>query len=146
MPKSSHGDLIWQVHHNGFGLIAHSSFILLMTFFGHFVFHWWCPYTESSKQCDTYTQTQTYLYLPVKGNEYPWNSLYFIKWKLAYPWWGSNQRSVDYIPSFITRHVSDHQSKACQYISIYQGLQTKELYTQMTKYEFNMSGDGHCFK
>ena len=54
-----------------------------------------------------------------------------MRWKLAHPFWGSNQRSLDYIPSSITRHVSDHQSKAS--ISIYQGLQTKKLYTKMTK-------------
>ena len=31
------------------------------------------------------------------------------KWKWAQPWWGSNPRSLDFIPSFITRHASDRQ-------------------------------------
>ena len=55
-----------------------------------------------------------------------------MRWKLAHHWWGSNPRSLDYIPSSITRNVSDHQSKVSQ-IYLYQGLQTKKLYTKMTR-------------
>ena len=54
------------------------SFTLHTTYhvFGHFGFHWWCPYIQSSKQCTTYiyiyththTHTYIYIYMPVKGN------------------------------------------------------------------------------
>ena len=84
--------------------------------FGHFGFHWWCPCIQSSKQCTTHTYIYVYIYIyACKGqHEYPWNSPHSMRWKLAHPWWGSNPRSLDYIPSSITRHVSDHQSKASQ--------------------------------
>ena len=38
-----------------------------------------------------------------------------MTWKIAHAWWGSNPRSLEYIPSSIdSRHVSDHQSNASQ--------------------------------
>ena len=38
-----------------------------------------------------------------------------MTWKVAHAWWGSNPRSLDYIPSSInSRHVSDYQSNASQ--------------------------------
>ena len=56
-------------------------------------------------------------------------------WKIVHPWWSSNSRSRDYLPSFIdSLHVSDRQSYAsqiCFYIN--QGPQTKKLYTKMIK-------------
>ena len=36
-----------------------------------------------------------------------------MTWTIAHPWWGSNPRSLDYIPSSVnSHHVSDHQSNA----------------------------------
>ena len=66
---------------------------------------------------------------------------------IAHPWWDFNPRYFNYIPNSINnRHVSDHQRTTSQiylYISnskfkfkIYQGLQTKKLYTKMTKIWF----------
>ena len=38
-----------------------------------------------------------------------------MTWKIAHPWWGSNPRYIDFIPSSTdSRHVSDHQSNASQ--------------------------------
>ena len=56
-----------------------------------------------------------------------------MRWKLVHPWWGSNPRSLDYIPSSITPHVSDHQSKASQIYLYISGPPTKKLYMKMTK-------------
>ena len=41
MPNSFRGNRIWWLHHNGFGLITPFSFILLLSFFGHWPF--WIP-------------------------------------------------------------------------------------------------------
>ena len=69
---------------------------------------------------------------------------HFMRWKLAHPWWGSNPRSFDYIPSSITRHVSDHQSKACQIYFYISGSPNKEIVYENDKtFELNMSDDGH---
>ena len=67
-----------------------------------------------------------------------------MRCKLAHPWWGSNPRSLDYIPSSITRHVSDHQSKASQIYYYISGSPNKEIvYVKDKKYYLNMSDDGH---
>ena len=67
-----------------------------------------------------------------------------MRWKLAHPWWGSNPRSIDYMPSSITRHVSDHQIKASQtYFSISGSPNEEIVYENDNKYELNMSDDGH---
>ena len=50
-----------------------------------------------------------------------------MRWKLAHLWWGSNPRSLDYIPSSITRHVPDHQRKASQIHFYISGSQNKEI-------------------
>ena len=56
-----------------------------------------------------------------------------MRWKLAHPWLGSNPRSLDYIPISITRHVSDHQSKASQIYFYISGSPNKEIVQKMTK-------------
>ena len=67
-----------------------------------------------------------------------------MRCKLAHPWSGSNPRSLDYVPSFITGHVSDHQSKAYQIYFSISGSPNKEIvYVNDKKYELNMSDDGH---
>ena len=77
-------------------------------------------------------------------HEYPWNSPHFMRWKLAHPWWGSNPRSLDYMPISFTRHVSDHQSKASQLYFYISGSPSKEIVHENNKqYELNMSDDGH---
>ena len=67
-----------------------------------------------------------------------------MRWKLAHSWWSSNPRSLDYMPSSITRHVSDHQSKASQIYFCISGSPNKEIVYENDKlYELNMSDDGH---
>ena len=103
--------------------------------FGHFEFHWWCPYSQSSMQCTTYIYIYTCIYIYIyislcllrETHEYLWNSPHFMRWNLAYPWLGSNPRSLDYIPSSITRHVSDHQRKASQIYFYISGSPNKEI-------------------
>ena len=57
-----------------------------------------------------------------------------MRWKLAHPWWGSNPRSLDSIPSSITRHVSDHRStKASQIYFYISGSPNEEIVYEMTK-------------
>ena len=50
-----------------------------------------------------------------------------MRWKLAHPWWGSNVRSLDYIPSSITRHMSDHRRKVSQKYFYTSGSPNKEI-------------------
>ena len=67
-----------------------------------------------------------------------------MRWKLAHPWWGSNSRSLDYIPSSNTCHIWDHQSKASQIYFHTSGSPNKEIvYENDKKYGLNMSDDGH---
>ena len=119
------------------------SFKLYTTYhvFGHFGFDWRCPYIQSSKQCTIYI----YIYMPIRAtHEYLWNSPHFMRYKLAYPWWGSNPRSLDYIQSSITRHVSDRQGKATQtYFYIAGSPNIQIVYENDKKYELNLSDDGH---
>ena len=56
-----------------------------------------------------------------------------MRWKLAQPWWGLNPRSLDYIPSSITRHASDHQSKASQIYFYMSGSPNKEIVNETSK-------------
>ena len=109
MPNSFHGNWIWQLHHNGFGLITISIFILLITFLA--ILNYVDGVHISSHQSNApYIYIYIlYIYLLVKGKEYPSNSPHFMRWKLAHPWWGSNPRSLT---SSINHHVSDHQNKA----------------------------------
>ena len=60
-----------------------------------------------------------------------------MRWKLAHPWWGSNPRSPDYIPSSITRPVSDHQSKASQIYFYISGSSNKEIVYENDKKKMN---------
>ena len=81
--------------------------------------------------------------------KYLWNSPhfmstfyspYFISTSLV----GSNPRSLDNLPSSITRHISDHQSKASQIYSYIAGSPNKEIvYKDDKKYDLNISDDGH---
>ena len=61
-----HGNWIWQLHHNGFGLITLSSFILLSTFLATLNFidgvH------VSSRQCNAYIYIYIYIYICLKSN------------------------------------------------------------------------------
>ena len=50
-----------------------------------------------------------------------------MRWSLAHSWWDSNPRSLNYIPSSITRHVSDHQSKVSQIYFYISGSPNKEI-------------------
>ena len=59
-----------------------------------------------------------------------------MAWKFAHPWWGSNPRTLDYIPSSInSRHVSDHQSTASQIYFYILGAPNQEI---VCKNERNM--------
>ena len=139
MSNSFHG-WIWYLHHNGLGLITLSSFILLITFLAilDFIDGVHISSRQSNAACIylyLYIHINIYLHICLwrVTHEYPWSSPHFMRWKLAHPRWGSNPRSLDYIPSSITRHVWDHQARHLKYISIYQGLQTKKFCKKMTK-------------
>ena len=112
------GSRIWWLHHNEFGLITLCRFILLISFLGHFGFHWWWSCIKSSKQCSIYIYIYIYIYtyIPVKVKK-----RMSLKQSQCYdvenstPQWDSNQRSFDYISNSIySRHVSDHQNNASQ--------------------------------
>ena len=112
MPNNFHGNWIWQLHHNGFGLITLSSFIPLITLLA--ILNFIDGVHLSSRHSN------------------------------ILPWWGSIPRSLDQIPSSITRHVSDNQSKASQIYFYISGFPNKEIaYENDKKYELNMSDDGH---
>ena len=68
-----------------------------------------------------------------------------MRWKIAHPWWGSNPRSLDYIPSSINScHVSDNRSNASHiYFYISEAPDQEILYENDKKYELKMSDDGH---
>ena len=70
--NSFHGNWIWQLHHNGFGLITLSSFILLITFLAILDFinsvHISSRQSNAPYIYDIYIFIYISLYLPVKGN------------------------------------------------------------------------------
>ena len=130
MPNSFHGNRIWRLHHNGFGLINFLSFILLIRFLaildsldgGH----------VSNRQSNAYIYIYIYIYLYIcllrLTNECPWNSRLFMTLKIVHPWRGWNLRSLDYIPNSIdSRHVSDHQSNASQIYFYISGAPKQEI-------------------
>ena len=51
-----------------------------------------------------------------------------MTWKIAHPWWGSNPRSLDYIPNSIdNHHVSDHSHNASQIYLYISGAPNQEI-------------------
>ena len=132
------------------GLITLWSFILLITFLA--ILDFIDGVHISSRQSNApYINIYIHIYiyylyicLQRVTHVYAWNSPHFMRWKLAHSWWGSNPRSLDYIPGSITRHVSDHQSKASPIYFYISGSPNKEIvYENDKKCEFNMSDDGH---
>ena len=44
--------------------------------------------------------------VPIFGCEHFWgDSRTFLKWKIAQPWWDSNPRYLDYMPSWLETYV-----------------------------------------
>ena len=66
-----------------------------------------------------------------------------MRWKIAHPWWGSNPRSLDNIPSSINScHVSDLQNNASHIYLYISGAPDQEIvYGNDKKYELKMSDD-----
>ena len=85
-------------------------------------------WSDSPPMC-IYIYIYMSVYLPVKVNErMSLKQSTFMTWKIAHPWWGSNPRSLDYIPSSIdSRHVSDHQSNAYQIYFYISGAPNQEI-------------------
>ena len=78
-------------------------------------------------------------------HECHWNRQHFMRWKIAHPWWGSNPRSLCYIPNSInSHHVSDHQSNASQIYFYISGAPNQAIIYENDKiYELKMSNNGH---
>ena len=47
-------------------------------------------------------------------NSCSWNNWNFIKWKIAHPWWNSNSRLFNYMPSALITEL--RESDALKYI------------------------------
>ena len=114
---------------------------------GHFGFHWWCPYIQSSEQCNIYKYIYTYisLHLLVKGNTrislkqsifYEvelWTSLVWLQPTIC------RLHTEFYYSSYL--RSSNKASQIYFYIS---GSPNKEfVYEKDKQCELNMSDDGH---
>ena len=84
------------------------------------------------------------LYMPVKVNEWmSLNNRYFTTWKIAYPWWGSNPLSLNYILSSInSHHRSPNQCISNIFLNI-RGFKPGNYLRKWQKYELEISDVSH---
>ena len=132
MPNIFRWNRIWWLHHHGFWLITLFSFILLISFDHIYIYIISISISISISIYLSIYMWYIYIYIYIcpqrLRNECPWNSQNFVTCKIAHTQWGSNPRSLEYIPSSInSRHVSDHQNNASQIYFYLSGAPNQEI-------------------